>query len=211
MTSGKFITFEGGEGCGKSTQAERLKAALESTGREVVLTREPGGTWISEEVRRLLKDPDSEAPSDRCELLLFLAARAQLVEKVIKPALARGAWVISDRFSDSTIAYQGFGRGLPIDVIRIVDSFACGGVKPDLTILLCADRSAAASRMRSRESETNTSPDRIELAGDGFHERIREGYLKLASEEPGRIVPVDANGTVDEVWERVWKSIRRIG
>ena len=176
-----------------------------------MLARDPGSTALAESLRGLIKDQHDDAPCGVCELMLFLAARAQLVERVVRPALAAGKWVVCDRFSDSTIAYQGFGRGLPIDVIRIVDSFACGGVKPDLTILLCADRSAAASRMRSRESETNTSPDRIELAGDGFHERIREGYLKLADEEPERIVPVDANGTVDEVWERVWKSIRRIG
>ena len=117
MSRGRFITFEGGEGCGKSTQARRLKEALEAVGVEVVLTREPGGTPLAEEVRRLIKDPFDDPPCDRSELLLFLAARAQLVRNVIRPALAAGKWVVSDRFGDSTVAYQGYGRGLPLDFI----------------------------------------------------------------------------------------------
>ena len=118
MTRGRFITFEGGEGCGKSTQVRRLTEALERNGIAVVLTREPGGTWLSEEIRHLIKDQMTDAPCDRSELLLFLAARAQLVRNVIRPALEAGKWVISDRFSDSTLAYQGYGRGLPLDDLR---------------------------------------------------------------------------------------------
>ena len=124
MARGKFITFEGGEGCGKSTQVKRLKEALEKTGVEVLLTREPGGTWLSEEIRHLIKDQTTDAPCDRSELLLFLAARAQLVKNVIRPALEAGKWVVSDRFSDSTIAYQGYGRGLPLDILKDMNDFA---------------------------------------------------------------------------------------
>ena len=202
---GRFITFEGGEGCGKSTQVKRLKEALERIGVEVVLTREPGGTVLSEEIRRLIKDQDDDPPCDRSELLLFLAARAQLVSNVIRPALAAGKWVVSDRFSDSTKAYQGYGRGLPLDVIETVNAFACEGLKPDLTILLDVTPETSHARMRRREGETDTAADRIERAGDEFHARLRRGFAEMAAAEPERIRVVDANGGVDEVWEAVWK------
>ena len=209
MARGRFITFEGGEGCGKSTQVRRLKEALECEGIEVVLTREPGGTWLSEEIRHLIKDQTTDAPCDRSELLLFLAARAQLVKNVIRPALEAGKWVVSDRFSDSTLAYQGYGRGLPLDILRTANDFACDGLKPDLTLLLDVAPETAAARMRGREAATNTTADRIERAGDAFHARLRIGFAELAKAEPGRIVTIDANGTPDEVWEGVWKSTRR--
>lgn len=210
MTRGKFITFEGGEGCGKSTQVKRLQAALEREGVETLLTREPGGTWLSEQIRHLIKDQETDAPCDRSELLLFLAARAQLVKNVIRPALERGVWVISDRFSDSTLAYQGYGRGLPLDVLRLANDFACDGLKPDLTLLLDVSPEVSRERMRRRESATNTSADRIEKAGDGFHARLRGGFAALAKAEPERIVTIDANGSPDEVWELIWNSMTRI-
>ena len=210
MARGKFITFEGGEGCGKSTQVKRLREALEGDGIEVLLTREPGGTWLSEEIRRLIKDQDEDAPCDRSELLLFLAARAQLVKNVIRPALEAGVWVVSDRFSDSTLAYQGYGRGMPLELIREMNDFACEGLKPDLTLLLDVAPETARARMRSREAATQTTSDRIELAGDEFHARLRKGFAELAREEPGRILTIDANGTPDEVWEQVWMSMKRI-
>ena len=209
MLRGKFITFEGGEGCGKSTQVKRLKEALEKDGTDVVLTREPGGTWLSEEIRHLIKDQTTDAPCDRSELLLFLAARAQLVKNVIRPALEQGKWVISDRFSDSTLAYQGYGRGLPLDVLRLTNDFACEGLKPDLTFLLDVSPEIAQDRMRKRQKVTDTTADRIELAGDDFHARLRSGFAELAEAEPDRIVMIDANGTSDEVWESIWKSMRR--
>ena len=209
MARGKFITFEGGEGCGKSTQVKRLKEALEREGIEVVLTREPGGTWLSEEIRHLIKDQTTDAPCDRSELLLFLAARAQLVKNVIRPALAEGKWVISDRFSDSTLAYQGYGRGLPLDDLRRMNGFACEGLKPDLTLLLEVTPETAQARMRDREAMTNTTADRLERAGEEFHARLRGGFAELAKAEPDRIVTIDANGTPDEVWENIWKSTRR--
>ena len=206
---GKFITFEGGEGCGKSTQVRRLAAALEREGIEVVLTREPGGTYLAEEIRRLIKDQSVDAPCDRSELLLFLAARAQLVRSVIRPALEAGKWVVSDRFSDSTVAYQGYGRGLPLDILRDMNAFACEGLKPDLTVLLKVSPEIAAKRMRAREAATSTAADRIERAGDEFHARLAKGFEAQAAAEPERIVTVDANGTVDEVWELVWTLMRR--
>ena len=209
MVRGKFITFEGGEGCGKSTQVRRLKEALEREGVDVVLTREPGGTWLSEEIRRLIKDQVTDAPCDRSELLLFLAARAQLVRKVIRPALEQGKWVVSDRFSDSTLAYQGYGRGLPLGDLRRMNDFACEGLKPDLTLLLDVDPDVSRARMRKREVATNTTADRLERAGDEFHARLRTGFAELAKAEPERIVTIDANGAPDEVWENIWKSMRR--
>ena len=207
MRKGIFITFEGGEGCGKSTQVQRLKAALERKGISVLLTREPGGTRLAELIRSLLKDEAEDPPCDRAELLLFLAARAQLVKNVIRPALEAGTWVISDRFSDSTLAYQGYGRGLSLDVISAANDFACEGLKPDRTILLDVDPVTSRARMRGREASTNTKADRIERAGDDFHARLRKGFLELAAAEPSRIVTIDASGTEDDVWERVWKSL----
>ena len=204
---GRFITFEGGEGCGKSTQVKRLAEALEAFGREVVVTREPGGTRLAELVRSLLKDERDDPPCDRSELLLFLAARAQRVKNVIRPALAAGKWVVCDRFSDSTFAYQGYGRGLPLDELRLMNGFACDGLTPDLTLLLDVRPEVARERMRRREEATNTSADRIEQAGDGFHDRLRAGFMELAAADPGRIKVIDANGTPDEVWENVRQAV----
>ena len=199
MARGRFITFEGGEGCGKSTQVVRLAAALEERGLKVLLTREPGGTRLSELIRTLLKDEAEDPPVDRAELLLFLAARAQLVRNVIAPALEAGTWVISDRFSDSTVAYQGYGRGLPVDFVRQANDFACEGLRPDLTFLLDLDPETAERRMRGREAATNTSADRIERAGSGFHARLRKGFLELAAADAPRFSVVDASKSPDEV------------
>ena len=199
MARGRFITFEGGEGCGKSTQVVRLAAALEARGLKVLLTREPGGTRLSELIRTLLKDEAEDPPVDRAELLLFLAARAQLVRNVIAPALEAGTWVISDRFSDSTVAYQGYGRGLPVDFVRHANDFACEGLRPDLTFLLDLDPATAERRMRGREAATNTSADRIERAGSGFHARLRRGFLELAAADAPRFSVVDASKSPDEV------------
>ena len=199
MNRGRFITFEGGEGCGKSTQVLRLAAALEKRGVKVLQTREPGGTRLSELIRTLLKDEAEDPPVDRAELLLFLAARAQLVRNVIAPALEAGTWVVSDRFSDSTVAYQGYGRGLPVDFVRQANDFACEGLRPDLTFLLDLDPATAERRMRGREAATNTSADRIERAGSGFHARLRRGFLELAAADAPRFSVVDASKSPDEV------------
>lgn len=208
MARGRFITFEGGEGCGKSTQTRRLGAALEHLGVKSIVTREPGGTPLAESVRRLLKGEGPEEPCDRCELLLFLAARAQLVERVIRPALEAGTWVVSDRFSDSTYAYQGCGRGLPLDFVSAADAFACASLRPDATFLLDLSPEAAAARMRGRESATGVGADRIELAGDAFHARIREGFAALARREPERIITIDASLAPDEVEAAIWSHLK---
>lgn len=207
MSAGRFITFEGGEGCGKSTQVRRLADRLARAGIRVVLTREPGGTRLAEQIRTLLKDEREDPPCDRSELLLFLAARAQLVRNVIRPALAAGKWVVSDRFSDSTFAYQGCGRGLPLDFLRTADDFACEGLRPDRTILLDVPPAVAAARMRLREAAAGAGADRIELAGEEFHARLREGFLEMAARETERIVRVDATGTPCEVEERVARAL----
>lgn len=210
MERGRFITFEGGEACGKSTQIARLRSRLEKVGVRVMLTREPGGTWLAERIRELIKDQTEEAPCDRTELLLFLAARAQLVRNVIRPALFRGEWVLSDRFSDSTLAYQGYGRGLSLDVIRAINSFACEDLTPDLTLLLEVAPDVAAARRRNREAATATIADRIESAGEGFHVRLHAGFEELARAEPERIRRIDAVGSIDEVETRVWTSVRHL-
>lgn len=208
MARGCFITFEGGEGCGKSTQVRRLAASLEAAGVKVVLTREPGGTRLAELIRGLLKDEERDPPCDRAELLLFLAARAQLVRQVIRPALEAGTWVVSDRFSDSTLAYQGYGRGLDLGVIATANDFACEGLKPDRTFLLEVSPDVAAARCRGREEATNSPADRIERAGEAFHARLRQGFEKLAEAAPSRIVRVPADGTPDEVEKRIWTLLK---
>lgn len=210
MKKGRFITFEGGEGCGKSTQIKRLEAYLKEKGVEVLVTREPGGTRLAELIRGLLKDEKDDPPCDRAELLLFLAARAQLVKNVILPALDSGVWVLSDRFSDSTFAYQGYGRGLDLGILKVANGFACDSLKPDLTLLLDVPPEVASSRMRKRERETNTSADRIELAGEEFHRKLREGFRALAAAESDRVHTIDASGTPDQVWEAVCRSLKRL-
>ena len=209
MKPGRVITFEGGEGCGKSTQVRLLAERLAAVGIEAVVTREPGGTRLAELIRSLLKDETEDPPCDRSELLLFLAARAQLVRNVIRPALSSGKWVVSDRFSDSTFAYQGYGRGLPLDVLAVANDFACDGLSPDMTLLLDVPPEVAVRRMRSREASTGTSADRIESAGSDFHARLRAGFREMASKEPDRIVTIDASASPAEVGESVWKSLTR--
>lgn len=200
---GLFITFEGGEGCGKSTQAKLLADYLVSVGKDVLLVREPGGTGLGESIRTILKTKGGDEPCDKAELFLFLAARAQLVEKVLKPALAEGKWVVCDRFIDSTVAYQGYGRGMDVAQILSANSFACAGLKPDVTFLLDLDIDTAHGRMRARETATNTQADRIELAGDGFHSRLRNGFLELAAKEPERFVVLDASAPADEIANKI--------
>ena len=207
---GRFITLEGGEGVGKSTQARRIKDELAARGIDVVLVREPGGTPLAEEIRRLLKDYDTDAPNPRAELMLFLAARAQLVESVIKPALAAGKWVVSDRFSDSTIAYQGYGRGLDIDTVRELDAFARGGLAPDITFLFELDPETALARRTGREIATATSADRFERAGDDFHARLAKGFSDAAEADPVRIKRIDASGSPDEVWQKISSALKAL-
>lgn len=179
---GAFITFEGGEGAGKTTHIRFLSHVPEAMGREVVCLREPGGTSVGEQLRAVVLDPSNDTMADECELLIYLAARAQLVSQVIKPALERGAVVLCDRFSDSTIAYQGFGRGLDRELVRRANDFACQGIRPDRTILLVPP-SARAGLARA----TAEGADRLEAAGDAFHERVNAAFAQMAAEEPERM------------------------
>lgn len=208
MAAGRFITFEGGEGCGKSTQIRLLAERLRAVGKEVFLTREPGGTALAEKIRSLVREESDDPPNSRAETLLFIASRAQVVENVIRPALASGTWVLCDRFADSTFAYQGYGRGLDLDELKRINSFATGGLEPDRTILLNVSPEVSAKRMRAREAATNTDADRMEKAGDGFHARLRQGFLELAAAEPERFAVIQADGSVEEVEEAVWNSIQ---
>jgi dTMP kinase len=191
---GAFIAFEGGEACGKSTQAARLAAR-----RGALLTREPGGTELGERVRAIFLDPALGEVDGRAEALLVAAARAQHVSEVIAPALAAGRDVVTDRFTGSSLAYQGHGRRLPIDDVRALSVFATGGLDPDLTILIRVPAEVAAARLGAER-------DRLESAGDTFHRRVDEGYAELAAGDPTWLV-IDGEGTPDEVEAEVWAAV----
>jgi dTMP kinase len=188
MSRGRFITFEGVEGVGKTTQLERLKATLEAAGREVVATREPGGTPLAERIRELVLHETAEPVPVAAELLLMFAARAVHTENLLRPALARGAWVLCDRYTDATYAYQGAGRGVADADIEPLARLAQRGLAPDLTILLDAPVATALERARARRGRA----DRIEAETVAFFERVRARYLALAAAAPGRMAVVDA-------------------
>ena len=207
MSRGKFITFEGPEGSGKSTHIRLLADFLRERGLDVVCTREPGGTPTGEAIRGLLQHNGSgEAPVPRAEVLLFLASRAQHVERLIRPAINRGAWVLCDRFEDSTLAYQGYGRGFDLHELRSANLFATCGLKPDLTILLDVSPETSRARLLSRQAQTATGPDRIESEVHDFHVRLRNGFLEMAQSEPERFVVLGTERTQD----LVAKDIRRV-
>lgn len=199
MNRGRFIVFEGGEGCGKSTQAELLAAE-----RGALLTRQPGGTALGARIRELLlssaADELGAALDDRAEALLMAADRAQHVSAVIEPALTAGRDVVCDRYIGSTIAYQGYGRQLDIDIVRAVSGWAAGGLWPDLVVLLVVPDEVAAAR-------TGGARDRIEAAGASFHRRVAEGFAEQADDDPDTWVVVDGTGSVDEVHERVLDAV----
>lgn len=203
---GLFITFEGGEGSGKTTQIKMLSCRLREEGFEPVLAREPGGTVTGEAIRRLLLDPASSHIRPCAELFLYAADRNQHVEEVIMPALNDGRVVICDRFTDSSMAYQGFGRGICLDFIERLMDLATGGLKPDLTLILDVEPSHGKSRVASRAGEYGSSGDRFERAPMAFHDRIREGYLELARRNADRIRLISA-GSYDEVAARIWQQV----
>jgi len=206
---GLLIALEGIEGSGKSTQATQLLSRLEEHGKEIMLTREPGGTGIGEKIRGILQgSPGDDDICSEAELLLFAASRSQLVREKIAPALERGVIVILDRFFDSTTAYQGAARGLdPEDVMRI-NRFAIGGYVPDLTLLLDLDVTDGLSRIQERHRDEGTSNDRIENEQLPFHERVRQGYLALAEKETGRFHIVDASMDIAAVGEEIWQIVQ---
>jgi dTMP kinase len=195
---GWFVTLEGGEGAGKSTQLDALAALARNAGHEVVTCREPGGTALGERLRRALFDLE-RAPEPLAELLVFGAARAQLVGEVIRPALDRGALVICDRFADSTVAYQHYGRGLPVDDVAAVNHAATGGLVPDLTLLF--DLPPEVGRGRGQRGGS----DYLEREALAFHERVRAGYRALAAAEPGRWLVLDAALAPEELTRLAWK------
>ncbi len=200
MTRGRFIVFEGGEGCGKSTQAALLAEHLGA-----LATRQPGGTDLGGRIRELLLSSAEPAPGappldDRAEALLMAADRAQHVAEVIEPELAAGRDVVCDRYIGSTIAYQGYGRGLDVDIVRAVSGWAAGGLWPDLVVLLVVPPEVAAARV-------GPARDRIEAAGEDFHRRVAEGFAAQAEDEPDTWVVVDGSGTVDAVHERVLDAL----
>ncbi|HSK48089.1 MAG TPA: dTMP kinase [Coriobacteriia bacterium] len=202
MNTGVFITFEGGEGSGKSTQIGQLARRLEGAGLSVRCLREPGDTRSGEAIRAILLDPSSEGLDARAELLLYEAARAQLVAEVIEPALEAGEVVLCDRFYDSSTAYQGFGRQLPLDEVRALNMAATGGLVPDRTLLLDLDPAEGVERA------THGGADRLEGEDASFHRRVREGFLAIASQEPQRVRVVDASGPIDEVAGRVAAALK---
>jgi dTMP kinase len=201
---GRFITLEGGEGVGKSTQLKRLAAALRERGLEVVETREPGGSPGAEAIRKLLLEGEGDRWSPEAEALLFAAARADHVAKTIKLALERGAWVLCDRFLDSSIAYQGAAGGVGTDAIRTLHAIGSRGFLPDRTLLLELSPDAAAERLSQRDVDGS---DRIGGRGGGFHARVAAGFAALAEEEPERFRLVDAGGAADEVTTRLLAAL----
>jgi len=208
---GTFITFEGPEASGKTTQITRLCTRLEEQGRRVLRVREPGGTPTGEAIRGILQHDTAGEPICReTEALLFAASRAQLVQRMILPALDQGVCVICDRFADSTTAYQGFGRGFPIEDMLAINQFAINGATPDLTVLLDIDPATAAVRLRGRNQDTGSVPDRIEREGRAFHERVRQGYLTLADREPKRFVVLDGAQDADTLFADVWAHVERL-
>jgi dTMP kinase len=209
-STGKLISFEGSEGSGKSTQISRLAAHLQKTDREVISTREPGGTEIGEQIRNIIvHNSKGDEMCGETELLLFTAARAQLVREVIAPALLRGAIVLSDRFLDSSTVYQGIGRNLAADPVNQINRFAVGNVMPDLTIVIDVPEEISLARLKQRATDL---PDRMERENIDFYKKVREGYLVLAKGMPERFIVVDGTKTADAIEKRIWSEVQgRIG
>ncbi len=199
MEKGLFITFEGIDGVGKTTQAQRLVCKLEELGSDVTFTREPGGTSIGQRIRRLLLDPDLKQLSQQTEVFLYAADRAQHVQELIKPQLESGKTVICDRYVDSSIAYQGFGLGWDPQMIRAINSWAIMEIVPDITLCLDQDPELALAK---------TSGDRIEIRTLDYYRRVRTGYYQIAKDEPSRFHIIPAAGSVEEVFTRIWHIIK---
>lgn len=201
---GLFITFEGLEGAGKSTQAKLLADKLTEAGYPVTLVREPGGTNVGEAIRGLLADPKYDDMSPLAEVFLFAASRTQLVQQVIRPKLGEGTIVICDRFTDATLAYQGFGRGVHPTQLREISDICSWGVHPDVTFLLDIEPARGLNRVRTRSVETLTKLDRFENLDLGFFEKVRDGYMAISQEEPFRFRVLDATGEVDPLAKKIF-------
>ncbi|HOW35134.1 MAG TPA: dTMP kinase [Candidatus Omnitrophota bacterium] len=200
---GKFITFEGSEGSGKSTQAKLLCRYLKEQHKKVLHIREPGGVILSEMIRKMLLDVKNKTMTKECEMLLYMAARAQLVEEIIAPALRKGIIVVCDRFLDSTVAYQGYGCGMDIALIKSVGRFVTRGINPDLTFLL--DVGAKKGLQRAGKFK-----DRIESRSLGYHNRVRQGYLAIARREPNRVKLIETKGTKSDTQEEIRRFVSRL-
>jgi dTMP kinase len=211
MKRGKFITFEGPEGSGKSTHIQGLAERLRAAGIDVLVTREPGGTPTGEAIRGLLQhDRAGEPIAAEAELLLFEASRAQLVQRVIVPALRQGTWVLCDRFADSTTAYQGYGRGFNLKSVLAINGFAVQGCVPDMTLLLDVSIAQGFRRLTHRNRKRRTPHDRFEREHRGFHERVRAGFLKLARRWPKRICVIDTARPLPVVADEIWRRVRDV-
>jgi dTMP kinase len=198
-----FITFEGIEGSGKTIQSRLLAERLREMGLPVVLTREPGGTDIGDQIRAVLHDTGNTAMRPTAELLLYSAARAQIVGQVILPSLAAGRVVVSDRYADSTMAYQGYGRGLSLEALRYITAFATGGLRPDLTLLLDVDVEAGLVRKHAAFRAQQDELNRMDQQTVDFYTRVREGYFVLADQDPGRWVVIDAAGDIATIQDQI--------
>ena len=209
LKRGLFITLEGVDGSGKTTQLHRLETFLTERGHPVTLAQEPGGTRVGREIRRLLLDAANADLRPIPELLLYFASRAQNVEEVIQPALREGRIVLADRFTDATVAYQGYGRELGVPAVRQVESVACQGVQPDLTILLDIDIETGVRRALHRNAEQSDDESRMEQESREFHERVAQGYAALLAADPERIKKIDGRGSIDEVAARIEAELER--
>jgi dTMP kinase len=198
--AGKFIVFDGPDGSGKSTQFSRFASHCRNNGIEVCEVREPGGTSIGEQIRKILLDPINSEMSLRCEMMLYMASRAQLMEQIVKPALDRSEFVLADRFISSTLAYQGTAGGMTPEEILAVGRVAIGSLWPDLTVIFDVDEQIAAKRL-------NPLLDRMELKGEEFHRRVRQGFLAQAQNQPDKHMVIDATASADEVFERLTKEL----
>jgi len=206
---GLFLNFEGMDGCGKTTQARMAAERLRKEGYEVLESVEPGGTPIGQQVRRILLDPANEALAPRAELLLYFACRAQNVEQWVKPALDRGAIVVTDRFTDSTMAYQGYGRGLGREIVLTLDRIACQGIAPDLTVIVDIDLETSLARARARNrTVADNHETRMDEQAAEFYRRVRAGYQEMVRLEPHRFAVVDGRGDIDTVARGVWEAIQ---
>lgn len=200
ISNGKFITFEGVDGCGKSTQADKLVEKLFETEISALTVREPGGDPISESIRKLLLHAE-ESMSDRAEALLMIASRAQLTDKVILPHIINGKWVVADRYADSTLAYQGGGRGLSVNALEAINNFGTYTLKPDITFFIDIPVEKANERM-------SVSRDRIEREGANFQQRVRDQYLAMSTKEPERVILINGEQSIDKVFEDIWSVMK---
>jgi dTMP kinase len=205
---GIFITFEGIDGCGKSTQLRLLADHLRTLGRNVVQTVEPGGTETGKQIRKILLDPNTRNLHPRAELLLYFASRAQNIEEVIRPALPQGNVVLCDRFTDSTLVYQGCGRRLDTGIILDLDRIACQDIHPDLTILIDIDLATSMNRARHRNEKSASAETRIDDEPSEFHARVRDGYHALAKQHPQRFIVIDGSPGIGAVATKIWEAVQ---